>query len=165
MPTCTWSPSIEAVTPYRGAALCNTAQTRQIEQASRGTEPEDQLMRRAGLSVARWILALAPQARRVRVWVGPGGNGGDGLYAAAMLRRQGWEVRASLCHGAASLRPSTALALKEAQVSGVEISNQIAALPWADVEVDALLGIGGTRPPKAQWPRPFDPYKIAMFPC
>ena len=151
MPTCNWSPSIEAIDPRLGGALWNTAQTRQIEQASRGIEPEHQLMRRAGLSVARWIMAVAPQARRVRVWAGPGGNGGDGLYAAAVLRRQGWDVRATLCHDSASLRPQTALALQAAQDSGVEISNlsiQSPTEPWADVEVDALLGIGGSRPPR-----------------
>ncbi len=151
MPTRTWSPSIEPIDPRRGGALWNVTQTRQIEQASRGIEPEHQLMRRAGLSVARWIMAVAPQARRVRVWAGPGGNGGDGLYAAAVLRRQGWDVRATLCHDCASLRPQTALALQEAQDSGVAISNLSIHSPadsWADVEVDALLGIGGTRTPE-----------------
>ena len=60
-------------------------------------------------------------------------------------------LRATLCHDSASLRPQTALALQEAQDSGVAISNlsiHPPAYSWADVEVDALLGIGGTRTPE-----------------
>ncbi|WP_286954162.1 MULTISPECIES: bifunctional ADP-dependent NAD(P)H-hydrate dehydratase/NAD(P)H-hydrate epimerase [Corynebacterium] len=56
----------------------------------------DELMRLAARGVAATATAMldAHAGRRVLVLVGPGGNGGDGLYAGAFLAAQGYAVDA-----------------------------------------------------------------------
>ena len=53
--------------------------------------PEEDLMERAGLGLAR-VTASVAAAGPVRIVVGKGNNGGDGLVAARLLREDGYEV-------------------------------------------------------------------------
>jgi ADP-dependent NAD(P)H-hydrate dehydratase / NAD(P)H-hydrate epimerase len=53
--------------------------------------PEADLMERAGLGLAR-VTASVAAAGPVRIVVGKGNNGGDGLVAARLLREDGYEV-------------------------------------------------------------------------
>ena len=53
--------------------------------------PEEDLMERAGLGLAR-VTASVAGAGPVRIVVGKGNNGGDGLVAARLLREDGYEV-------------------------------------------------------------------------
>ena len=110
------------------------------------------LMARAGLAVARLALALAPHSQRVWVAAGPGNNGGDGLVAAAHLRRAGLEVAVSLTGGSAASPADARWALLQAQQAGVAIVEGDDAGARcgddADLVIDALLGIGASRPPE-----------------
>ena len=54
--------------------------------------PPHELMRRAGLAVAKLALALTPSGGSIGIACGPGNNGGDGLLAAALLRSAGRTV-------------------------------------------------------------------------
>lgn len=99
----------------------------------------------AGRRVARWILAMAPHAQRIWVAAGPGGNGGDGLYAAAHLARQGRKVAVTLHPDSHGLSPGTQVALQYALGSGcmlVDGPDEVSA----DLVIDALLGLGANRP-------------------
>src|SRR6476660_6240982 len=60
--------------------------------------PEGALMQRAATGLALAILDLlgSAYARRVLLLVGAGDNGGDALYAGAMLARRGVRVEAVL---------------------------------------------------------------------
>jgi hydroxyethylthiazole kinase-like uncharacterized protein yjeF len=135
----------------RSWPLHDRAATQAAEQAAQALAAPHALMARAGLAVARLAQALAPHGQRVWVAAGPGNNGGDGLLAAAHLRRAGREVVVSLM-GDSAARPADARwALMHAQQAGVEIvegddaSARCAA--GADFVIDALLGIGASRPP------------------
>ena len=72
--------------------LFSVAATRQIEQQAAAALPPHTLMQRAGLSVARLALALAPHAQLIWVACGPGNNGGDGFEAALHLHQWGKKV-------------------------------------------------------------------------
>lgn len=80
--------------------------------------PEADLMERAGLGLAR-VTASLGAAGPVRIVVGKGNNGGDGLVAARILREDGHEVDAI---AAGDLEPEM--------------------LAGSGVVVDALLGTG-----------------------
>src|SRR3954453_22981172 len=54
--------------------------------------PSLDLMERAGIGLARLTAELALPGRPVRVVVGKGNNGGDGLVVARLLREEGREV-------------------------------------------------------------------------
>ena len=69
---------LRRVRPGPAWPLHSVAATRQLETAHMAGLPPHTLMQRAGLSVARLALAVAPHARALWVACGPGNNGGDG---------------------------------------------------------------------------------------
>lgn len=136
--------------PHEGWPLHGVAASRRIEARARDALPEHALMARAGVAVARLALAVAPAARRIWIAAGPGNNGGDGLEAAVHLQTAGKEVVVSLMDDATPRPADAATALARAQAAGVRLSD--APTPaWTladdDVAIDALLGIGASRPP------------------
>ena len=127
--------------------LHDTAATRALEARALAASAPHALMQRAGLAVARLALAVAPHARHIRVAVGPGNNGGDGLVAALHLHRADKAVVAHLIGGGTS-RPADAKdALQGARDAGVTIVDGLPDGIDADLWIDALLGIGARRAP------------------
>lgn len=131
----------------RELPLLDADQTRAHEQRASASLPPHTLMRRAGESVARLALALAPHAQRVWIAAGPGNNGGDGLEAAVLLRAWGKDVAVSLIGDAARLPADAADALARAQAAGVPIDPAPACAEPPGLAIDALLGIGASRAP------------------
>ena len=128
--------------------LFSVAATRQIEQQAAATLPPHTLMQRAGLSVARLTLALAPHAQLIWVACGPGNNGGDGFEAALHLHQWGKKVIVTWTGlpDHKTTAPSDAEAARQrALAAGVEIASE--APPHFDFCIDALLGIGARLDP------------------
>ena len=95
-------------------ALYRTQQVRAIEQAATaGGIAAATLMERAATATWRLLQRRWPQARRINVLAGPGDNGGDGLWLAALARRAGRSV--SVCELAPSAARSTAAAQARAR--------------------------------------------------
>lgn len=120
--------------------------TRALEAMWIRTLAHGDLMQRAGSSVARWTLALAPHARRIWLACGPGGNGGDGLYAAAALARTGRDVLVTMYDSGREHSEDVEKAVRAARETGVRIDTTAPA-GKVDVAVDALLGIGARPEP------------------
>lgn len=128
------------------------AEVRAAEDVQFARLPEGALMQRAatGLSVA--VLGIISSLRgavvgaEVVLLVGAGNNGGDALWAGAMLARRGCRVQA-VCltdtphaAGAGALRTAGGRILRwgdDAQEAGL-------ALRQADVVIDGIVGIGGS---------------------
>ena len=133
-------------------ALFDDAATRAIERRAAAALPAHALMARAGVALVRLARAVAPHARRAWIAAGPGNNGGDGLVLATRLHRAGVAVSVTLVGHRADrpLPPDAAWALAEARQAGVVLRDDIPAqeeLAHVDLGVDALLGVGQTRPP------------------
>ena len=129
--------------------ILGPAQVRQLEPALQALSPTP-LMQSAGLACAQLALAVAPHAQRIWVAAGPGNNGGDGLEAALHLHQWGKDVVVSLAASERSPADAQA-ALQRAQQAGVRIRSGVPtewlhAMAAQDLCVDALLGIGATRP-------------------
>jgi hydroxyethylthiazole kinase-like uncharacterized protein yjeF len=126
--------------------LYDIASTRRLEQRAAAVLPAHTLMQRAGLATARLALALAPHARTVWIACGPGNNGGDGLEAAAQLRKMDKHAVVTWL-GDESKAPVDALAsLARAREAGVAFADEPPdSLTPSDLCIDALLGIGGSR--------------------
>jgi NAD(P)H-hydrate epimerase len=75
--------------PLWEAAEMRAADKHAIEQAG---IPSKDLMERAGAGLARVTAAAATADGPIRIVVGKGNNGGDGLVAARLLREDGHEV-------------------------------------------------------------------------
>ena len=132
--------------------LHDTAATRALESKALSGEPPHALMQRAGLACARLALAIAPHARSIWIAAGPGNNGGDGMEAAMHLQRWGRQVIVSCVGDPATASSDAAASRTRALEAGVTFAPQPPLL-W-DLCIDALLGIGATRPPEgemAQW--------------
>ena len=128
--------------------LFSVATTRQIEQRAATGLPAHTLMQRAGLSVARLTLALAPHAQCIWVACGPGNNGGDGFEAARQLHQWGKKVVVTwtgLPDHKTSAAPDAEAARGRALAAGVEIASE--PPPGFDFCIDALLGIGARLDP------------------
>lgn len=125
--------------------LYGTAASRQVEMQAAATLPPHTLMQRAGESVARLALALAPHAERIWVAAGQGNNGGDGFEAALHLQRTGKHVQINLLGDLASQPADAAASRVRAQAAGVSIEVGLPTRVQADLAIDALLGLGATR--------------------
>ena len=135
-------------TPEQDLPLWSVAITRTHEASATAALAPHTLMRRAGAAVARLALALAPHARRVRIYAGPGNNGGDGFEAALQLHARGRPVDVVFVGDLGRLPPDAADACARARAAGVAIDVETpAALGADDLVIDALLGIGAARPP------------------
>ncbi len=143
------APTLFRITAQNGPwPLLDAAASRAHEQAALARHPPGALMAAAGLAVARLALARWPTARRVRVWAGPGNNGGDGLVAARHLHAQGLDVQVLLLADTRRLPADAGTAWAQAQQAGVRIHTwQGGDVETADLEIDALLGLGAARAP------------------
>jgi len=108
-----------------------------------------QLMENAGSSVAQEVVERFPKSKKVTVYCGLGGNGGDGFVAARHLLAAGYHVSVvvagrtkDISHEAA-LRNLTILQSLKNNVPLMEVTDS-SGIPklQADVVVDALLGTG-----------------------
>ena len=105
--------------------------------------PSYSLMQRAGASVARLALALAPHARNIWIACGPGNNGGDGFEAARHLHLRGCPVSVGYAGDPAKLPADARTAFDRAREAGVAFGhNPPAEVGGDDLYIDALLGIG-----------------------
>jgi ADP-dependent NAD(P)H-hydrate dehydratase / NAD(P)H-hydrate epimerase len=132
----------------RAWPLHDAAQSRRIEATAAAGLPPHTLMRRAGLSLARLALALAPHAQRIWVAAGPGNNGGDGIEAAMHLHLAGKEVDVSLVGDAAALPTDAAVSWQRTRDAGVRLGGAAAPPQVCDLAIDALLGLGAARAPE-----------------
>ncbi|MFD1882404.1 NAD(P)H-hydrate dehydratase [Paracoccus pacificus] len=141
-----------------GTEILTTAQMRAIESAAidSGKVTGLELMERAGAAVVDAILAKWPEYAerpekfpwRATVLCGPGNNGGDGFVIARLLAGLGWETTVEF-YGDADRLPADARLnydrwCKIGKVYPLDLDVQQRFK--ADVLVDALFGIGLSRP-------------------
>ena len=106
--------------------------------------PEGALMQRAAAGLAYAVIGHLGGAygKRVVLLVGSGDNGGDALYAGALLARRGARVEAWLLSDRAHAGGVGALKAAGGTVSsGAVISTS--STTGADVAIDGIVGIGG----------------------
>ena len=113
-------------------------QVRAAEAQLMAQLPEGTLMQRAAAGLGYAVIDLLGSAygRRVLLLVGSGDNGGDALYAGALLARRGAQVEAWLLSERAHERGVAALRA----AGGRTIAGEPAR---PDVVVDGIVGIGG----------------------
>ena len=117
---------------------------RAAEQALMALVPDGTLMRRAAAGLAAVSASLLLQSpgyvygARVVVLAGSGDNGGDALYAGALLARRGAAVIAIAAGPKAHPGGSA-----ELRAAGGRITADAGPIDAADLIIDGLLGIGG----------------------
>jgi ADP-dependent NAD(P)H-hydrate dehydratase / NAD(P)H-hydrate epimerase len=124
------------------------AAVRAAERALMEIVPDGALMGRAAAGLASVCAALLARypghvyGARVVVLAGRGDNGGDALYAGALLARRGVAVTAIAAADRAHPGGTAALRAAGGRVTG-DLAVAASQLDRADLIVDGLLGIGG----------------------
>ncbi len=127
------------------------ARVRAAEEAAFALVPEGALMQRAAralaISCARLLIELrgGVVGSRIVLMVGSGNNGGDALWAGAMLADRGCRVDALLLADRAHEEGSRALLRAGGRIRRWESDDPdlVDLLPAADLVLDGILGIGG----------------------
>jgi hydroxyethylthiazole kinase-like uncharacterized protein yjeF len=125
------------------AGAWRVADVRAAEAALMAQLPPGTLMQRAAAGLARRCAGLLADrfggvyARRALLLVGSGDNGGDALYAGALLARRGVAVRALL------LNPDRVHAGGLAALRAAGGSTVDKPPSTVDIVLDGILGIGG----------------------
>jgi NAD(P)H-hydrate epimerase len=109
--------------------------------------PSYTLMTRAGEAALRVLRSCWPSAQHVAIVCGPGNNGGDGYVLARLARAQGLETLAIGLQEPARLQGDARRAHDDFVAAGGSVVGWSAdALRGADVVVDAIFGVGLSRP-------------------
>ena len=128
-----------------GTPLYTIAELRAFEQAAQRDLPIGTLMARAGSAIASRIAASRPdKTLSICVVAGPGNNGGDGYVAALELRATRHQVTCIQLTDIAATDARHALA--QWRDAGGTTRTDLPNRKKFDVIVDAVLGIGQTRP-------------------
>jgi hydroxyethylthiazole kinase-like uncharacterized protein yjeF len=128
-----------------GTPLYTVAELRAAEKTAQRELPAGTLMARAGAAVASRIATLQfGKPLSICVVAGPGNNGGDGYVAATEL--QAARHRVTCIQLAEPVTGDARDALARWRASGGTTRKDWAAQKNFDVIVDAVLGIGQTRP-------------------
>lgn len=105
------------------------------------------LMTRAATAALATLRSCWPSARRIVIVCGPGNNGGDGYVLARLARGQQLDVVAMTVSDTARLRGDALRGYEDYLADGgIVRSWNPADLHHADVVVDAMFGIGLSRP-------------------
>ncbi|HYG49593.1 MAG TPA: NAD(P)H-hydrate dehydratase [Flavobacteriales bacterium] len=110
-----------------------------------------ELMEKAGILCAGYIMQHFPTWKKFIVFCGNGNNGGDGLVVARLLNDGELNVRVYLVQTGKEASPDFSLNLERLEKTGVTIvhlseKNQLPAIKNDEMVIDALFGIGLTRP-------------------
>lgn len=127
-------------------------QVREVEREFTEANPDVELMQLAAERITSHAMEMAPDGV-ILVAVGPGNNGGDGLYAARNLARAGRTVFCWLISG-----EGHAGGIVAARQAGIRFADSLAVLrfmPDVSLVIDAMLGIGA---------RAELPHGLAWFP-
>lgn len=134
--------------------IFTTEQVRQIDKYTIENEPISSvnLMERAAIQCTTWLIKKYNRTHSVKVIVGCGNNGGDGMAIARQLALNEYIVEVYWIKVSDKLSPDASDNLKllynKSNISLIEISNasQLPQISSNDVIIDALFGSGLTRP-------------------
>ncbi|HEY2396763.1 MAG TPA: NAD(P)H-hydrate dehydratase [Rudaea sp.] len=133
----------------KGTPLYTVAQVRAFDRAAielHGIAGYTLMQRAAAAAFAR-LQVRWPQARAVVVVCGGGNNGGDGYVLARLARAAGFDVHV-IALDVPRAGADAARACADWVAAGGGVLDADNGLPVADILVDAIFGVGLSRPPE-----------------
>lgn len=106
------------------------------------------LMERAAAECFYWMVANLPCDRPVKVFCGPGNNGGDGFALARMLSGNGFNIEVFFAGDREKMSPSCKInhdRLHPVDCTALQEGMLLPAIGFSDIVVDAIFGSGITR--------------------
>lgn len=129
---------------HKPRRLYSAAESRAVDRCAidRHGLPGILLMERAARAALRALLRRWPQPDLLQVLCGPGNNGGDGLFLAALARERGIEARVFLVDGEPRSDDARAAAGRAGAAGLEQRPFDAAALEPRGIVVDGMLGTG-----------------------
>lgn len=132
--------------------ILSANQIREVDKYTIEHEPisSSDLMERASVTCSRWIMEHYPKSQAVKIFIGPGNNGGDGLCIAYHLLMAGYRVQVFIPFPRERFSPDALVKyqrLFEYKDSAVFLVQEpyVPAIQETDLVIDALFGTGLTR--------------------
>jgi ADP-dependent NAD(P)H-hydrate dehydratase / NAD(P)H-hydrate epimerase len=133
--------------------ILTTQQIREADEFTIKNEPVESadLMERAASAVTGWIIENIPENNRIRIFSGPGNNGGDGLAAGRLLAGRGRVPDIYLLESSSGYSPDTKINLERLKALNIPVTilgpeSGFPEISPADTVIDALFGTGLKRP-------------------
>ena len=134
--------------------LFTTAQIAVLDRYTIENEPisDIDLMERASVQMADWILNKFDNSNKIAVFAGPGNNGGDAIAIARLLAGQSYEIHLFIPELGKGLSASATINLKRlkeqglAKISSFRETDFLPDLNAYNLLIDGLYGSGLTRP-------------------
>jgi NAD(P)H-hydrate epimerase len=132
--------------------ILSANQIREVDKYTIEHEPisSADLMERASLACSDWIVEHYPKSQTVKIFVGPGNNGGDGLCIAYFLLMAGFHVQAYVLYSPERMTNESMQKFQRLMEFYEEAVFPIQELYTpevnsSDLVIDALFGTGLTR--------------------
>lgn len=137
-----------------GMKLFTSEAIRKIDAFTIENEPVKSidLMERAALALHRWFLGNIEKTERIKIFAGPGNNGGDGLALARHLIEARYPVEIFIVSPDTKSSADRDTNLERLIAAGVDEIREIGSIGDMsfigedDIVVDAIFGTGLTRP-------------------
>jgi NAD(P)H-hydrate epimerase len=132
-----------------------TSQIKSIDAYTIQNEPVPSidLMERAAKAVTHWLVQRFSSDRAVRLFAGPGNNGGDAWAVARLLSEQGFENiqiylldLADRISGDSEANREKLIRQNRVQISQINGENSLPVIESTDLVIDGLFGSGLARP-------------------
>lgn len=129
--------------------ICSADDIRAFEREHASELADGTLMQRAAMAVATECISVFREhgrvvGRSVLLLVGSGDNGGDALFAGAMLARRGVRVLALPVSDRMHERGTAALRAAGGRV--IDVDSALTGLADIDLVIDGIAGLGSARP-------------------
>ncbi len=136
--------------------ILNASQIREIDTYTIENEPISSvdLMERAAGMCSKWIMENYNKNRPVKLFAGPGNNGGDALVVARHLAAAGYPVIVYILHftdkfsADFQLNHERLILQRRAVILSVENENDLPTIGKGDLLIDGIFGSGLSRPVK-----------------
>ena len=129
--------------------IFNASQVKEADAVSiqKQNSTSTELMERAATKAFQWIQNKFTNTETTfHVFCGQGNNGGDGLVLARLLKKEGYTVSVTIVEGAGKPTDDFTINLDRLKSIGVELTSNYAEVGEKQVIIDAIFGIGLTRP-------------------
>jgi len=146
--------AILCILAKKNMKVFTTSQIREIDASTIANEPVasiDLMERAAGAFAARFVKYFNP-SHAVKVFAGPGNNGGDALAIARMLSEKKYQVRVYLINLSSKLSEDCNINLARLKslspdiVTDIITKTTLPELTEKDVVIDGIFGSGLSRP-------------------
>ncbi len=130
--------------------IFTTSQIRKADQYTIKNEPISSidLMERAASECSNWIIKKFITKKKVKILVGPGNNGGDGLAIARQLAEKNYKIECYILHISKKTSDDNAINLsrlkkyKKVKIINIGDKNDFPFIKQSDIVVDSLFGSG-----------------------